>query len=250
MMDKDKKVDTKNHKGEVLVIDDEKGVAETLQDILRNYRVTPVYSASDAINVLKERTYDVIILDMLMEPMSGDKLIPILQERHPHIPVIVHTGYPGLFEEKKIMENIRGFHYFTYLVKGGNPQVLIEKVDKAFEYHNSYKENIKSELNEIFNNDNVCKYTIIFDPIEDKALSGEDLPKSKDEIEKILNSNKEVKSFCRISPLINQIIKEKDKTLCPFLYIVGELYNVFHFGIKSYICNYYSTINPLRGGKK
>lgn len=243
-----RKLESEEPKGHILVVDDEKDVAVAIQNLCPEYKVSSVYSANDAIEELRKRTYDAMVLDMLMKPMSGKEVIPIVQQLHPEMPVIVHTGYPGVFNETEIMEALKGFSFYSYVVKGNN-QKLKEDIEKACDFQKKYKIEIHNILVETFQKDSVCPYTIIFDAINYNALANEELPKTKEKITKMLNQG--VMAFCRISPLINHMIKDGDKRLCKFLDTRDKedeigLYNVIRFGICSYPCNYYVTLNPFK----
>jgi CheY-like chemotaxis protein len=83
--------------GHILVVDDEKDVAEAAQAILEylGYHVTIGLNGTKAVNFLKSSDVfvDVVLLDMVMTDMSGAECFGQLRLIQPDIKVIVCTGY-------------------------------------------------------------------------------------------------------------------------------------------------------------
>lgn len=78
-----------------LIVDDDKDHAEVLGDLLElhGYAVTTVHSGDDALSELRDRPFDVALLDMRMPGKCG---VPLLREMlglAPRLAVIVVTGY-------------------------------------------------------------------------------------------------------------------------------------------------------------
>ena len=80
----------------VLVIDDEKDVAEIICGMLDSlgYQVTHVNSGQKAINLYKKKKrFDVVVLDLNMPKMSGKETFIKLKQIDPNIRVVISTGY-------------------------------------------------------------------------------------------------------------------------------------------------------------
>jgi len=79
----------------VLVIDDEKDFRDTLQGILAREQldVTAVGSGNAAVEVARQRRFDLVVTDLAMPGMSGTETISAIKEIDPHVPVVVVTGY-------------------------------------------------------------------------------------------------------------------------------------------------------------
>ena len=71
----------------ILVIDDDPDIGNLLEEALtRNaYRVMRADSGTAALSLLKSRTPDLILLDLMLPGLSGEQLLPQIKE----IPVIV-----------------------------------------------------------------------------------------------------------------------------------------------------------------
>jgi CheY-like chemotaxis protein len=72
-------------RGEILVVDDEPVVLEVLAGLLglEGHRVDTVSSATEALERLAARPYDVIFSDIRMPGLDGPGLYRELSERHP-----------------------------------------------------------------------------------------------------------------------------------------------------------------------
>lgn len=81
-------------KGNILIVDDEIDIREILQFNLENagYKVDEASSAEEALKVLSP-SHDLILLDVMMEGMSGFKMAEILRkEKNNNIPIVFLTA--------------------------------------------------------------------------------------------------------------------------------------------------------------
>jgi DNA-binding NtrC family response regulator len=78
----------------MLVVDDESGPAQTIEIIFKDeYEVTLASSADDALNLLQQQTFDIIITDIRMPGMDGIELLNQIRQRNADVPVILNTAY-------------------------------------------------------------------------------------------------------------------------------------------------------------
>ncbi|MBU0992841.1 MAG: PAS domain S-box protein [Proteobacteria bacterium] len=81
----------------ILLVDDEKLISEMEKDMLEQlgYRVTAKTKSSDALNVFQENPdrFDMVITDLTMPEITGDKLAQELLSIKPDLPIIVLTGF-------------------------------------------------------------------------------------------------------------------------------------------------------------
>ncbi len=100
----------------ILVVDDEKVVAELIVEILSDgsHQIDAAHNGIDALRLLRHRDYDLIILDLRMPDMSGQQMYEELERHHPeHVPrVLFVTG-------DTVMPEIQEF-----LQRAGNPCLL------------------------------------------------------------------------------------------------------------------------------
>ncbi len=80
----------------ILIVDDEPIIRQVLANQLgaQGFRTTPAGSGAEALRLLAERTFDLVILDVMMPRMSGFEVCRKLRERHSldELPVIFLTA--------------------------------------------------------------------------------------------------------------------------------------------------------------
>jgi CheY-like chemotaxis protein len=89
----------------ILFVDDEKSLAEVAENLLEalGYKVTALTGSMEALELIKKdpEQFDMVVTDMTMPEMMGDKLAQkILEIRH-DIPVIMYTGYSEYITEDR-----------------------------------------------------------------------------------------------------------------------------------------------------
>ena len=86
---------TPDHRGSVIVVDDEPQVRRLLARILRDegFAVTPVGCGTEALSLLVDRP-DIVILDMRLPDLSGPDVARQVWRRWPDLPILFISGYP------------------------------------------------------------------------------------------------------------------------------------------------------------
>ncbi len=87
----------------------------------RGYSIDPVNSGEDAIHLITEKDYDLVLLDEMMDGLDGLTTLKILKERRPHVPVVMVTKN----EEEWLMEEAIGEQIAYYLTKPVNPSQIL-----------------------------------------------------------------------------------------------------------------------------
>ena len=91
-----------------------------------NMNPTLCYSASEAVEKLKARKYDLVITDDLIgSAMSGMDLLALLLKEHPKTPVIIMTA----INKTDYIEEILGAGANDYLLKPFSKEVFDTKID-------------------------------------------------------------------------------------------------------------------------
>ena len=114
---------------EVLILDDEPVVVERLQEYLRKkgLSVEAFTASSEALDRLKEKTFDVIVTDIKMEGATGmDVLFTVKKDNH-RSEVIIITGYSP-FESFREAEAVG---VFDYIMKPFKMDDLYHRIKKA-----------------------------------------------------------------------------------------------------------------------
>ena len=79
----------------ILLVDDEEVVLDATRDYLTtnfSFDVDTVESGTQALDLLSQNQYDVIIADYEMEPMCGLDLLASIREKGDQTPFIIFTG--------------------------------------------------------------------------------------------------------------------------------------------------------------
>ena len=115
----------------VLLVDDEINMAKTQAKILqrKGYVVETASNGRDALRVLGETPFDVVITDLKMPTMDGMQLLREMNVKERGCAVIVLTGHGTIESAVEAMQ--RGAA--DYLTKPCNPEELLLKVDKLLE---------------------------------------------------------------------------------------------------------------------
>jgi DNA-binding NtrC family response regulator len=82
-------------KPRLLLVDDEIPFTTNLLKLLsrRGYEVSAVNDGDSALRVVQEREFDVVILDQNMPGKDGISVLRELKRKHPHLEVVILTGY-------------------------------------------------------------------------------------------------------------------------------------------------------------
>ena len=82
----------------ILVVDDDKDTRKGLSKILgeKGYEIETAGTGQEAIRKAEERFYNLVLLDIKLPDIEGTKLLADLKKIHPHIDVIIVTGYASL----------------------------------------------------------------------------------------------------------------------------------------------------------
>jgi len=84
--------------GNVLIVDDDQSMAETLTKAMtrRGFVVAWRTSAADALSLLDERDFDVVVTDLHMEGMNGFAFCERIAANRPDLPVVMITAFGSL----------------------------------------------------------------------------------------------------------------------------------------------------------
>ena len=83
----------------ILYVDDDVEIQGLIKDILtkEGFSVTIAKDGQEAVNIVKDADFDLIILDYLMPGLTGDQVCSALKadKKTAMIPVIMVTAYPN-----------------------------------------------------------------------------------------------------------------------------------------------------------
>jgi len=122
----DKPEDPQPGRPRVLVVDDQKLIADTIGEILEaaGFEVVTAYSGETALEEANRFCPDCLLCDVLMPRMNGVELAIAIREMHPAARILLFSGQAGvseiLFEAQK-----QGYE-FELIAKPIHPVKLIE----------------------------------------------------------------------------------------------------------------------------
>ena len=125
--------------GALLWVDDE--IEQLKAQILflekKDYEVVTVSNGTDAIDLCRERSFDLVLLDEQMPGLSGLETLQRIKELQPALPVVMVTKS----EEENIMEQAIGQKIADYLIKPVNPNQILLTLKK-----NIHRKEIETEV--------------------------------------------------------------------------------------------------------
>lgn len=135
-----------NRPVKILIVDDEVNLLQSLGDVLKRkgYSVATAQNGLEALGKLKERYFNIAIIDLKMPKMGGMELLEIMKERYPQTLVVILTGYGTI---KNAVEAMKKGAY-NYLIKPFSPDEILLIANKIMEEENLREENrfLRQEL--------------------------------------------------------------------------------------------------------
>ena len=82
----------------VLVVDDDDAVRALLAGVLtaEGHRVSEAADGREAIKLLEQGRYDLVITDIVMPNVNGIEVLLAVRDIYPQCPVVMITGYPSV----------------------------------------------------------------------------------------------------------------------------------------------------------
>ncbi len=119
----------------ILVVDDERSMRDFLKILLtkEGYKVETAAGGADALQLLEEHTFNLVISDIKMDGMSGLELLNEIKEQNPSLPVVMITAFASPNDAVFAMKN----GAFDYISKPFNvdeiKSVIIAATSKTSE---------------------------------------------------------------------------------------------------------------------
>jgi two-component system response regulator PilR (NtrC family) len=143
----------------ILVIDDEEVVREVFQRLLKSqgYQSELCTSGEEGLKLIREKEYDAVILDVMMNGIGGLATLQEVRKMDPDLPILMLTAYASLENAIECMKQ-GAFDYITKPFK--NDEVMLA-IQKAIEQRSLLRENknLKSQLKEIYGFENIVGHS-------------------------------------------------------------------------------------------
>jgi CheY-like chemotaxis protein len=119
---------TTDKKAKVLVIDDDRAVADTLVMVLKysGYDAVAVYSGEEGLELARQAAYDHLVTDVMMEPMNGIQASLAIRAICPGCKVLLMSGNERT--SQLLAEAERQGHEFDILAKPVHPSLILDRL--------------------------------------------------------------------------------------------------------------------------
>ncbi len=131
----------KHNKANILVIDDDLGILQALQEILEAeaYSVVTAVDGESGLKQLHEQAFDLTLTDLSMPGLGGMEVLQYLTQHQPDCPCVIITGYGTISSAVAAMRQ----GAYSYLAKPVDASELRLVVARALEHHYLKRENIQ-----------------------------------------------------------------------------------------------------------
>ncbi len=128
-------------KGKILVVDDEQVMRDSLRAWLEDegFAVDTAEDAVTALSMVKERPYDVAVIDIRMPGMDGIVLQKKLRETQEGLPVVIITAHATVETAVQAMRE----GAYDYLMKPFPPEKLTNVIMRVLEHRRLTVENVR-----------------------------------------------------------------------------------------------------------
>lgn len=122
----------------ILIVEDEIKVAETIKSYLEKegFNASFAILGSAAVNILNEKTFNLIILDLMLPDISGEEICKMVRKTS-DVPIIVLTAKSS--EDSKV--NVLNTGADDYLIKPVSPRELVARVKAVLRRAGLFSEN-------------------------------------------------------------------------------------------------------------
>ena len=124
----------------ILIVDDELIMRESLSGWLERdgHEVSTAASGEEAMEVLKDSRFDILLVDIKMEGMSGLDVLKQVKESDPDVDVVMITAYGSIHTAIEAMKK----GAYDYLLKPFDPDALGVLIEKIIEHQDQARETL------------------------------------------------------------------------------------------------------------
>ncbi|WP_397363602.1 response regulator [Olleya sp. R77988] len=178
------KVTFKKNNKTILLVEDHKQMRDYLKKILNNYTITEAKNGKEALDIIKDNSFDLILTDYMMPVMDGESLVKQLKKEQNKTPIIVLTarsdqqgklsmlrlGIDGYlqkpFMEEELLMNVKNSISLYKNVKEFDKVNTPEEVKNLNVYADKFNTKITTYINNNINSplltvDNIAEYMAV-----------------------------------------------------------------------------------------
>ncbi|TLX77087.1 sigma-54-dependent Fis family transcriptional regulator [Labilibacter sediminis] len=119
----------------ILIVDDDTSFGLMIEGFLKRKGFETNFSSSyqNALQLIKEVDFDLILTDYRLDSATGLDLIPQVKKKNPHLPIVLITAYSDI----RVAVNAIKMGAFEYIAKPINPEELIHVINRGVSKKNS-----------------------------------------------------------------------------------------------------------------
>jgi DNA-binding response OmpR family regulator len=127
----------------IIIVDDELLIRDLLYDFFseKDWGVSVFDNGEKALEAIKNRRYDIGLVDLKMPEIDGLSFVKKLRNTHPTIPVVIMTAFPSV---DTAVEALR-LKVDDYIIKPFNINKLFKTLDALIEHHRKKAEAVEAE---------------------------------------------------------------------------------------------------------
>ncbi len=112
----------------------------------KGYSIDLINNGSEAVEMCRDNSYDIVFLDENMPGISGLETLSQIKEEHPQLPIVMITKS----EEESIMEEAIGSKIADYLIKPVHPNQLLLCLKKNLDHRKLVSQKTNSNYQQEF----------------------------------------------------------------------------------------------------
>jgi len=129
----------------ILIVDDERDMLQLLKRSLEpdlKCRIATARSGKDALRLISEQAFDLVLADIKMPEMDGLELLELIKRDHPHMTVVMMTAFGGVETAVEAMRN----GAYDFISKPFDHETILVRLEKALERSSLIQENYRLQL--------------------------------------------------------------------------------------------------------
>lgn len=148
------KISDKQKEFSILTLDDDKLITETIQSYFQTagYYVDTENDPTKVVDRIREKKYDILLLDFLMRPICGDEVVRQIRQFDKELFIILLTGHKSMAPPIKTIKELDIQGYFEKSERFDQLELLIESCAKSITQMRtirSYRDGLTNILNDI-----------------------------------------------------------------------------------------------------